>query len=65
MGVGRRFQEDHTVKSDAIVSDCGKFRYWLTRDWDSALPRATFIMLKRLGQQRQGSGPARPGVGHA
>ncbi len=33
------------MKSDAILSDCGKFRYWLTRDWDGTLPRATFIML--------------------
>lgn len=33
------------MKSDAILSDCGTFRYWLTRDWEPSLPRATFIML--------------------
>lgn len=30
---------------DAVVSDCGQYRYRLTRVWDSSLPRAAFIML--------------------
>lgn len=31
--------------SDANISGCGRYRYWLTRTWDHALPKVTFIML--------------------
>lgn len=33
------------MKRDAIISECGTFRYWLRRQWDSALPTLAFIML--------------------
>lgn len=29
----------------ATISDCGKYRYNLTREWDNTLPRLLFIML--------------------
>lgn len=29
----------------AEISDCGRYRYRLTREWDTALPPATFVML--------------------
>jgi len=29
----------------AHISDCGRYRYSLTRVWDPGLPRATFCML--------------------
>jgi hypothetical protein len=31
--------------SDAIISECGKYRYSLTRTWDGSLPVACFIGL--------------------
>ncbi|MCY1169393.1 hypothetical protein D9M73_94210 [compost metagenome] len=33
------------MKSHALVSPCGKFRYTLSRCWDEDLPWVTFIML--------------------
>jgi hypothetical protein len=33
------------VDSNALVSTCGKFRYWLYRIWDESLPTLVFIML--------------------
>lgn len=33
------------MNKTAIISDCGKFRYHLTRTWDGALPPLPFIML--------------------
>lgn len=33
------------IKSDAIISDCGNFRYQLNRVWDESLPIVPFIML--------------------
>lgn len=30
---------------DALISDCGAYRYWLTRLWDDTVAPATFIML--------------------
>lgn len=33
------------MTSTAVLSDCGRYRYRLTRDWDPARPRATFVML--------------------
>jgi hypothetical protein len=29
----------------ALISDCGKYRYWLSRGWDTRLPMCVFIML--------------------
>lgn len=34
-----------TMERDAVISDCGKYRYLLRRAWDHSLPRALFIML--------------------
>jgi hypothetical protein len=31
--------------SNALISACGLFRYWLTRTWDPALPVLVFVML--------------------
>lgn len=33
------------LESDALISLCGKYRYWLNRWWDKTLPLAVFIML--------------------
>ena len=30
---------------NAAISECGKYRWWLTRLWDGTLPAVTFIML--------------------
>lgn len=30
---------------DALISDCGRYRYWLTRQWDARLGPLTFIGL--------------------
>lgn len=30
---------------DAYISDCRKYRWWLTRIWDPALPILAFVML--------------------
>lgn len=32
-------------ESDAIISDCGAYRYLLRRVWDRSKPRALFVML--------------------
>lgn len=34
-----------SYKKDAFISECGLYRYWLTRTWDESLPRLTFVML--------------------
>lgn len=34
-----------TVKKDALFSECGKYRYYLSRVWDEALPFAMCIGL--------------------
>jgi hypothetical protein len=36
---------DLFLESDAVVSDCGKYRYLLRRTWDHYKPRALYIML--------------------
>lgn len=38
---------DRTMLKDAQLSECSKYRYWLSRCWDSTgtLPTVTFIML--------------------
>lgn len=33
------------LTKDAVISDCGKYRYVLGRGWDISLKRAVFIML--------------------
>lgn len=33
------------VRSDALISPCGLYRYWLSRTWDDALPVVCWIML--------------------
>lgn len=33
------------VRASALISDCGKYRYSLTRIWDSEKPKVLFIML--------------------
>jgi hypothetical protein len=36
---------DLFLERDAVLSDCGKYRYLLRRTWDAKLPRVLFIML--------------------
>lgn len=36
---------DLFLKSDARISECGLYRYWLTRVWDDSKPLICFIML--------------------
>ena len=33
------------MQKNALVSDCGTYRYWLTRVWDSELRALRFVML--------------------
>ena len=33
------------MKGTALISDCKKYRYILSRIWDSSLPSVTFLML--------------------
>jgi hypothetical protein len=33
------------LENDAVISDCGKYRYMLRRTWDHARPRLLYIML--------------------
>lgn len=33
------------IKGTALISDCKKYRYILSRVWDSSLPSVTFLML--------------------
>ena len=36
---------DPFMERDAVISDCGKYRYLLRRAWDHGQPRALFVML--------------------
>lgn len=36
--------QDLLTTSDAVISDCGRYRYWLTRAWGDG-PLVTFVML--------------------
>lgn len=36
---------DLFLERDAVISDCGKYRYLLRRTWDHDRPRALFVML--------------------
>ncbi len=42
--ITRQFQKDDAA-SEAVYSDCERYRYSLTRVWDDAAPKALFIML--------------------
>ena len=33
------------VRRSAVVSDCGRYRYCLRREWEDRLPRVCFVML--------------------
>jgi hypothetical protein len=35
----------HYLRTDAIFSDDGRYRYWLERRWDDALPQFTYMLL--------------------
>jgi len=37
--------KDLFLERDAVISDCGKYRYLLRRTWDYGKPRALFVML--------------------
>jgi hypothetical protein len=40
------FENNETaIKKSAVISDCLKYRYFLSRVWDDNLPRVLFIML--------------------
>lgn len=36
---------NHYLENDAVISDCGKYRYLLRRTWDHSKPRALLVML--------------------
>ena len=36
---------NHYIENDAVLSDCGKYRYLLRRTWDHKKPRALYVML--------------------
>lgn len=36
---------NHYIENDAVISDCGKYRYLLRRTWDGKKPRALIVML--------------------
>lgn len=36
---------DLFLESDAVISECGRYRYLLRRTWDHGKPRALFVML--------------------
>lgn len=33
------------TRSEALLSDCGLYRYWLLREWDETKPQMRFVML--------------------
>ena len=39
------FQTTPAVRSDALISQCGRYRYWLTRTWDADKPPVCWVML--------------------
>lgn len=39
------FPEEPEVRADAHLSECGKYRYWLSRAWDDKLPVVCWVML--------------------
>lgn len=36
---------NHYLENDAVISDCGNYRYLLRRTWDRSKPRALLVML--------------------
>lgn len=36
---------NHYLENDAVISDCGKYRYLLRRTWNHKKPRALLVML--------------------
>lgn len=38
-------EADEQPRRTAVISDCGLFRYRLTRTWDETLPKLGFVML--------------------
>src|SRR5215510_5582686 len=36
---------DLFLERDAVLSDCGRYRYMLRRTWDHSKPRVLFVML--------------------
>ena len=36
---------NHYLENDAVISECGKYRYLLRRTWDHKKPRALYVML--------------------
>lgn len=36
---------NHYIENDAVISDCGSYRYLLRRAWDAKKPRVLYIML--------------------
>ncbi|WP_298915542.1 DUF1643 domain-containing protein [uncultured Roseobacter sp.] len=40
-----RTHQDNNIWSEAAYSDCGNYRYRLTRVWDETRPKVNFIML--------------------
>lgn len=36
---------NHYLENDAVISECGKYRYLLRRTWDHKKPRALLVML--------------------
>ena len=36
---------NHYLENDAVISECGKYRYLLRRTWDNKKPRALLVML--------------------
>lgn len=39
------FNAGTNVRRDAVISECGQYRYWLSRHWDDTLRPACFVML--------------------
>lgn len=41
----KRLASQGAMVKDAVISDCGQYRYLLSRDWESGLQRLVFIGL--------------------
>lgn len=52
-----RHAQSDTSKSHAQYSECGTYRYALTRDWDDDLPRLVYIMLNPSKATEQQNDP--------
>lgn len=39
------FDHEHAVLKDAVISECGQYRYRLTRSWDAGHRPLVFVML--------------------